>query len=274
MLYAVLMVALATVASCCPPVFNITFNTGREPQSPANGCKNPNTIPNCSCNPHLAPHPPSPSPPLLHRSSLTDISVSDGAFVIQVNRTLAPKGAERMCALAQAGFFATGALFRVVPGFVLQFGISGNATQNKQWLHSSIPDDPVVGSNVAASVAFADAGPNTRSTQIFVNFADNSRLDKMGFAPFGHVVSGMDVVLAAHNPTPNNPDGLAQRRASLPARSAGSPSKSFPSISPLPPSPLLVVAGVDQDEYEAKGNTWIRSTYPGINFVTNTSMEA
>ncbi len=79
-----------------------------------------------------------------------------------------------------------------MPGFVVQFGISGNSSENAKWLHSSIPDDPVVGSNVPGTLVYADAGKNTRSTQLFINYGDNSRLDAMGFSPFGRVTAGSE----------------------------------------------------------------------------------
>merc|ERR1711922_9569 len=122
---------------------------------------------------------------------LTDIS--DTPISIQVNRTLAPLGSDRFYQLVQDGFYNQSALFRVVPGFVLQFGISGNSTLNEKWLHNEITDDPVVGSNTRGTISYATAGPNTRTTQLFINYGDNSRLDSMGFAPFGEVVIGLDV---------------------------------------------------------------------------------
>ena len=130
----------------------------------------------------------------------TDIDKSV-PIVIEVNRTWAPVGADHFYTLVNQNFYANSALFRVVPNFVLQFGISGNSSENKRWLHRNIRDDPVVTSNGRGTLAFADAGPNTRTTQIFINYADNARLDKMGFAPFAKVVAGLDVATKAFNPT-------------------------------------------------------------------------
>ena len=131
---------------------------------------------------------------------ITDIDKSV-PIVIEVNRTWAPVGADHFYTLVNENFYANSALFRVVPNFVLQFGISGNSSENKRWLHRNIRDDPVVTSNGRGTLAFADAGPNTRTTQIFINYGDNARLDKMGFAPFAKVVAGFDVATKAFNPT-------------------------------------------------------------------------
>jgi len=162
--------------------------------------------------------------------------VSDTPIVIEVTRSLAPLGVDRFYALVQDGFYNQSALFRVVPGFVLQFGISGSSDQNEKWLHNEIKDDPVVGSNTRGTISFATGGPDTRTTQLFINYGDNSRLDSMGFAPFGEVVIGLDVAEAAFNPTPGDSNG------------------------------------VDQDLYEQNGNDWIRENYPGINFILSASI--
>lgn len=124
----------------------------------------------------------------------------------------------------------------MVPGFVVQFGIAGDPNLNKKW-NETLKDDPVIASNIAGTISYATAGPDTRTTQLFINLADNARLDKMGFAPFGAVVSGMDVVSRIFNPTPNSS------------------------------------SGVDQGMYETKGNAWIRRKYPQINFITKAEVE-
>jgi peptidyl-prolyl cis-trans isomerase A (cyclophilin A) len=95
-----------------------------------------------------------------------------------------------------------------------------------------VKDDPVLKSNIKGTVVYATAGPNTRTSQLFVNYADNKNLDSQGFAPFGTVVSGMETLVAIHNPTPG---------------SSG---------------------GVDQEQYTSKGNDWIRKAYPKVNFLT------
>ena len=117
-----------------------------------------------------------------------------GDFVLQVTRAWAPLGADRFYNLVKYHFYDGAPFFRVVPGFVVQFGLTGNPAVNKAWTDANIKDEPVTQSNVAGTITFAMAGPNTRTTQVFINFANNSRLDASGFAPFGKVTEGMDVV--------------------------------------------------------------------------------
>jgi len=119
---------------------------------------------------------------------------SKGVFVIQVTRSWAPNGADRFYNLVKNGFFDDARFFRVIDGFMVQFGISGNPDVSAAWTNATIPDDPVRESNARGTVTFATAGPNTRTTQVFINFNNNSMLNGQGFAPFGKVVSGMNVV--------------------------------------------------------------------------------
>ena len=119
---------------------------------------------------------------------------SKGVFVIQVTRAWAPAGADRFYNLVKNGYYDNVRFFRVISDFMVQFGINGDPALNTKWRNARIPDDKVTQSNKRGTITFATSGPNARTTQVFINFADNSNLDGMGFAPFGQVVSGMDVV--------------------------------------------------------------------------------
>lgn len=123
------------------------------------------------------------------------MATTKGDFTIEVHRDWAPNGADRFYNLVKAGFFTDLAFFRVVKGFMVQFGIHGDPKVSRAWRSASIKDDPVgKQSNKRGMVTFAMAGPDTRTSQVFINYADNSRLDAMGFPPFGKVVDGMKVV--------------------------------------------------------------------------------
>jgi peptidyl-prolyl cis-trans isomerase A (cyclophilin A) len=119
---------------------------------------------------------------------------SKGDFIVEVHREWAPQGADRFYNLVKNGFYNDARFFRVISGFMAQFGISGDPKVAAVWRTQAIKDDPVKQSNRRGWVSFAMAGPNTRTTQLFINYGDNSRLDRMGFPPFGQVIEGMDVV--------------------------------------------------------------------------------
>jgi peptidyl-prolyl cis-trans isomerase A (cyclophilin A) len=122
-------------------------------------------------------------------------STTRGEFVVTVTRAWAPLGADRFYNLVKHHYYDNASFFRVVPEFVVQFGISAYPSVSAAWKDANIKDDPVTQSNKKGSLTFATAGPNTRTTQIFINLNDNTRLDSMGFAPFGVVEGkGMDVV--------------------------------------------------------------------------------
>jgi peptidyl-prolyl cis-trans isomerase A (cyclophilin A) len=158
-----------------------------------------------------------------------------GRFVVAVTRAWAPRGADRFYNLVKHGFFNGAAFFRVVPGFVVQFGLSPNPAVNKAWSSASISDDPVVQSNHPGYVSFASGGPNTRTTQVFINFGNNTRLDGMGFAPFGKVISGMNVVqkiYAGYGESPSQDQISSEGKAYL--------NKNFPKLDHIVTAKIVV----------------------------------
>ncbi len=128
-----------------------------------------------------------------------NFKTTKGEFVVQVNREWSPNGADRFFNLVKNGYFKDIAFFRVVSGFMVQFGIHGDPKLNNVWREARIQDDAVKQSNTRGRITFATAGPNTRTTQLFINFNNNANLDQMGFSPFGEVVSGMEVVDAIYS---------------------------------------------------------------------------
>ncbi|HXQ27853.1 MAG TPA: peptidylprolyl isomerase [Gemmatimonadales bacterium] len=164
----------------------------------------------------------------------TRFETSKGTFVVEVHRDWAPQGADRFYALTKSGFFDGVRFFRVIAGFMAQFGISGDPKVASAWRTRSIPDDPVRQSNTRGMVTFATAGPNTRTTQLFINYGDNHGLDPQGFSPFGQVVEGMDVVdhlYAGYGDGP--PEGT----------------------------------GPDQGRVESEGNAYLERDFPKLDYV-------
>lgn len=158
-----------------------------------------------------------------------------GDFTVEVERKWSPIGADRFHEAVKAGFYDGCAFFRVIDGFVAQFGINGNPEVQKKWRESPIKDDPVVKSNKAGTVVFATAGKNTRTTQLFINLADNARLDDYGFSPFGQVSGdGMKVVGKLY-------DGYGE----------GAPQGKGP----------------DQSKIQDDGNKYLKESYPKLDYI-------
>ncbi|HTY61469.1 MAG TPA: peptidylprolyl isomerase [Acidobacteriota bacterium] len=124
---------------------------------------------------------------------------SKGEFIVEVTRDWAPIGADRFYNLVKNGFYDNCKFYRNIEGFMVQFGINGNPKVMAAWRPAQIKDDPPKHSNTRGFITFAMGGPNTRTTQVFINFGDNSRLDKDGFAPFGKVTKGMNIVESLYN---------------------------------------------------------------------------
>src|ERR1700692_3207608 len=159
---------------------------------------------------------------------------SKGPFVIEVHHDWAPNGADRFYNLVKNGFYNNARFFRVISGFMVQFGINGDPALSAQWRTARINDDAVKQSNKRGLITFATAGPNTRTTQVFINFADNAMLDNQGFAPFGQVVSGMEVV-----------DGLYS------GYGEGAPRGNGP----------------DQSRVQGEGNAYLTTSFPKMDYI-------
>lgn len=127
-------------------------------------------------------------------SFVVAFETNKGRILVRAVRAWAPLGVDRFYALVNQHYFDGTKFFRVLPNFMAQFGLSGDPATNSLWKDRTIRDDPVKQSNLRGSLSFATAGPDTRTTQLFINKRDNARLDGMGFAPFAKVVDGMRVV--------------------------------------------------------------------------------
>jgi cyclophilin family peptidyl-prolyl cis-trans isomerase len=158
------------------------------------------------------------------------LRTTKGDVMILVHRNWSPLGADHFYQLLNVGFYNGDRFFRVVPDFVVQFGMNGDPAINRQWSDANIPDDPVKVSNKQGTVVFADAGPNTRSTQIFINLGDNSRLDAKGFSPFGEVIQGMENVEEFYRDYGESPD---------------------------------------QSQISAQGNGYLEQTFPKLDYIKN-----
>jgi peptidyl-prolyl cis-trans isomerase A (cyclophilin A) len=165
---------------------------------------------------------------------------SKGAFVLVVNRSWAPLGADRFYTLVKSGFYDGARFFRVLPGFVVQFGIAAAPAVSTKWRNANLQDDPVTQSNRRGSITFATGGPNTRTTQVFINLADNARLDGSGFAPFGLVTQGMEVVEQLYS-------GYGE----------GAPNGGGPA----------------QPQAEAEGNAYLEREFPKLDYIKKATIE-
>jgi peptidyl-prolyl cis-trans isomerase A (cyclophilin A) len=119
---------------------------------------------------------------------------SQGDVVVEATRAWAPRGVDRFHELVRTGYFTQGRFFRVVPGFIAQFGVHRDYDVHTIWRTLFIVDDPPQQKNLRGTLAFAESGKNTRATEIFINLGDNAILDEQGFVPFAKIVQGMDAV--------------------------------------------------------------------------------
>lgn len=178
-----------------------------------------------------------------HKTSTTapdtyrvQLQTTKGDAVILVHRDWSPRGADRFYQLVKAGFYNENAFFRVLPGFVVQWGINGDPSVNARWQQKTIPDDPPKVSNKPGTVVFAKTGqPDSRTTQVFINLHDNSAaLDPQGFTPFGEVVQGMDVIQELYG-------GYGE----------GAPRGSGPG----------------QEQIEDQGNAYLKANFPKLDYI-------
>jgi len=179
--------------------------------------------------------PPQSEAPAAKSEFKVRFSTTQGDFVVRVAPDWAPLGAARFRELVEGKFYDGARFFRVLPGFVAQFGINGDPAVSKRWDKTEIKDDPVKQSNTRGRITFATGGPDTRTTQVFINFSDkNARLDSKGFSPFGEVVEGMEVVERLHS---GYGEGAPQGK------------------------------GPDQDRIEKEGNAYLERDFPKLDFI-------
>jgi peptidyl-prolyl cis-trans isomerase A (cyclophilin A) len=173
-----------------------------------------------------------------------NFDTSAGAFVVEVHRDWAPNGADRFYNLVKNGFYDNVRFFRVIPGFMVQFGINGDPALNTVWQPARIPRDPVKQSNTRGYITYAmqggPQGADTRTTQVFINFGDNAGLDGQGFAPFGRVIKGMEIVDKIYS-------GYGE----------GAPSGKGP----------------EQGRVQAEGNAYLTKDFPKLDYIKKATIE-
>lgn len=163
-----------------------------------------------------------------------------GEFTIKVTRAWAPIGADRFYNLVRHHFYDGASFFRVLPGFMAQFGISAYPEVSKVWEHATIKDDPIVQSNHRGFVSFATAGPNTRTTQVFINYGNNEALDRSGFSAFAVVSDGMEVVDKLYNGYGEGaPDGHGPDQGLISTRGRAYLEKGFPKLDSIRSATLV-----------------------------------
>ncbi|MFZ0964071.1 MAG: peptidylprolyl isomerase [Terriglobia bacterium] len=173
-------------------------------------------------------------------------TTTKGDFVVRVTRAWSPRGADRFYNLVQYHFFDGAAFFRVIEGFIVQFGISARPEVSNVWQNANFPDDPVTQSNTRGTLTFATAGPNTRTTQLFINLGNNTNLNSMGFSPFGKVTSGMEVVDKLYSKYgEGGPSGRGPDQGRIQTEGKAYLEKSFPLLDTIktavivPPAPVM-----------------------------------
>lgn len=170
-------------------------------------------------------------------------TTTKGDFVVRVTRAWAPRGADRFYNLVKHGYYDQASFFRVISGFMAQFGISAYPQVSRVWNASPIKDDPVKESNKKGMITYAMAGPNTRTTQVFINYGDNAQLDGMGFSPFGQVVEGMAVVESLYSEYGDGPpEGKGPDQGKVQALGKAYLDKSFPKLDSIKTARIVTPA--------------------------------
>ena len=190
--------------------------------------------------PPATPEPAPAAPTTAPAQYRVRFETSKGDFVVEVDRSQAPNGADRFYQLVSEGFYTDVRFFRVISGFMAQFGINGDPAVTARYTGNTIQDDPVVGSNTRGTITFAmTSQPNSRGTQLFINLVDNVNLDASGFAPIGRVVEGMDVVDQLYS-------GYGE----------GAPRG----------------AGPDQTQLRSQGNAYLTQNFPQLDYIVRATI--
>lgn len=167
------------------------------------------------------------------------LETSKGDIAIEVTRALAPRGADRFYELITDGFYDGTRFYRVLKSFVIQWGINGDPSISQLWANMKILDDPVKGHNTRGTITFARSGPASRTTQVFINMRDNRSLDKQGFAPFGKVTTGMEVLERLYTYGEMAPRG----------------------------------AGPDPTQVELQGNAYLERSFPRLDYIRKATVK-
>ena len=170
-----------------------------------------------------------------------NLDTSKGAVVIEVHRDWAPLGADHFYELVKSGYYDGARFFRVLPGFMAQFGIAADPKLTAKWKNANLQDEPVKQSNTRGMVTYAKSSlPNSRTTQLFINTGNNARLDSDGFSPFGQVVTGMEIVDQLYN---GYGEGAPQGR------------------------------GPDQSQIEEQGNAYLEKDFPMLDYIKKATIQ-
>jgi peptidyl-prolyl cis-trans isomerase A (cyclophilin A) len=216
-------------------------SSSSEPKKEQPAAEAPAAAPTPAAAPQQEAAPPqkqeAPASPQAHAAGVSKVTfdTTKGPVVVEVHRDWAPIGADHFIKLVKSGYFDGCRFFRVVPNFIVQFGIAADPAVTRKWKEPPLADDPVLQHNVRGTLVYATAGPNTRTTQLFINLVDNTRsLDPQGFAPFATVISGMDAVDAI-----------------------------YPGYGEAPQQPLI----------ESQGNAYLQPQFPKLDYIRKATVQ-